>query len=98
MKKLIKILKEDCLPFAQKVKFRKGLLWWLDAGWRTYDKRGRRKYCTECGWPVIYLDELYDVPIEACSPDVVAVCSYCGIEFVEFDSFTGRPYVYPKDN
>lgn len=75
------------LPFPGKVKFLKALWWWLDAGFATYDKRKRRKYCSECGWPVVYLDELYDVPIEAYSPDVVAVCSMCDTEFIEFESF-----------
>jgi len=84
----IKTRKNLDFTFPKGMKFRKALLMWLDAGWGTYDKRGRRKYCSECGWRVIYLDELYDVPAEACSPDVVAVCEYCGTEYVEFESFT----------
>lgn len=84
-------------PFPKKVKFWKALRWWLSADFKTYDRRHRRKYCSECGWPVVYLDELYDVPVEACSPDVVAVCSLCGIEFVEFESFSTNIWaVLPK--
>lgn len=91
--------KDYFLPFPKKVKFKKALLWWLSAGWRTYDKRGRRKYCSECGWPIVYIDELYDEGYirESVNPDTVAVCSFCGIEFVEFESWsTKRKAVLPK--
>ena len=90
---------DSFLSFPKKVKFKKALLWWLSATWRTYDKRGRRKFCSECGWPVVYFDELYDEAYirESVTPDVVAVCSLCGIEFVEFESWaTDRKAVLPK--
>lgn len=93
----IKTRKDLFLTFPKKMKWWKALWYWLSAGWRTYNRRGRRKYCSKCGWRVIYLDELYDVPSEACTPDVVAICEYCGTEYVEFDSFTtNRKAVLPK--
>ena len=74
------------LPIPKKVKFRKALWWWLVATYKPYGRQHRRKFCSECAWPLVYLDELYDVPIEAHSPDVVAECSFCGTEFVEYIS------------
>lgn len=81
------------LPFPKRVKFWKALKWWLSAGWRPYDKRGRRKYCSECGWKVVYLDELYDVDPEAVLPNVVAECSFCGTQFEEVETFLSKKKV-----
>lgn len=83
-------------PFPKGVKFLKALGWWLSAGWRTYDKQGKLKYCDKCGWPVYYFADLYDAPVEAYSPDVIAECSSCGTEYIECESFIGRKSVLPK--
>lgn len=91
--------KDSFQPFPQKIKFRIALKWWLSAGWRTYDKHGRRKYCSECGWKLVYIDDLYDEMYirESVNPDTVAVCSFCGVEFVEFESWsTNRKAVLRK--
>lgn len=98
---VIKKHPEAILAFPKKIKFRKALWWWLDAGWKTYNRRGRRKYCTECGWPVVYIDELYDEAYirESLTPNVIAVCSFCGVEFEEFEYSCGkRPAVLPIED
>ncbi len=92
-----KMLKEDCLPFPKKVKFRKGLWWYLEAIIKPYTKRKKRKYCSECGCPLVYMDELYDIDPEAVLPNVVAECSFCGTQFevVEYCSFRKKKAVFP---
>lgn len=71
------------LPFSKRIKFWTALKWWLYANIRPWDSKRRLKYCSECGWPVVYLDDLYDVDYTY-SPDVIAMCSLCGTEFIKF--------------
>lgn len=80
------------LPFPKKVKFKKGLWWYLEAVIKPNTRRGRRKYCSECGCPVVYIDELYDENYirESVNFNTVAVCSFCGIEYEEFDDLSGK--------
>lgn len=95
--KFFKMLKEDMLVFPKKIKFKVGLWWYLEALIKPHTKRGRRKYCSECGWKLVYYDELYDVDPEAILPNVVAECSFCGTEFeeVKYYSFGEKKAVLP---
>ena len=90
-------------PFPKKVKFLTALKWWLEASYFTYDKgnfwgeskRKYRRYCSECGWPLIRIDDLYDVPIEAIHPNAIQICQLCGIEYeVVEGEFFSRPGKY----
>lgn len=95
--KIFETLKEYSTPFPKRVKFKKALRWYLEAIIKPC-RKGRRKYCTECGWPLVYRDDLYDVPIESWYPDVIAVCSnfYCSIEYEEYEFGYRDTVIFPK--
>ena len=92
------------LPFPKKVRRFQAFLWWLHASFFPYDKgnffferkRRWRKYCSECGWPLIRVDDLYDqYYIESIHPKAIQICSFCGMQFERTDRCDIFHGVYP---
>lgn len=94
--KIFEVLKEYSTPFPTGVKFKKAIRWYLEAIIKPH-RKGRRKYCVECGWPLVYRDDLYDVPIESWYPDIVAICENmnCLTEYEEYEFGYGDTVIFP---
>ena len=93
IKEYFRLFTESLGPFPKKVKFWTALKWYLGATYFPYDKgnywrerkRTERKYCTECGWPLIRIDDLYDPPMESIHPEAIQMCQFCGIQYKMYE-------------
>ena len=86
-------------PLAKGIKKRLALKWYLQSFWFN-GVLNKRRFCTECGWEITYIDDLYDIPIEAISPDAIAECPNpkCLTQYSKYESWsTGKSCILPLE-
>lgn len=79
---IIKGFLDGLRPFPKGIKLPQAVWWWFVGHFFIYTKKKKwRRFCSECGWPLIRIDDLYDPPMESIHPDAIQMCQFCGTQF-----------------
>jgi hypothetical protein len=75
---------------------KKAVFWFLDAQMRIIFGM-KKKYCTSCGWLILYYDDMYSPP--ETDPEDVAICSNldCLMKYREYIDFRGEFRIITKE-